>query len=143
MARAVSQATESSSLTTISYGLMVVPVFLCEYHESFSNLFIYKRKMECDNWAAQEQVGSSNSLRPRKLCCPVFPINGSGCCLVTQSCPTFHDPSCNMQGLPVPHHPEFSQVHVHYISNAIQPSYPLQMPSFPALNLFPVSGSLQ
>ena len=137
MARAVSQCHRVQFLTTISYGLMVVPVFLGEYHESFSILFIYKRKMECDNCHAQEQVGSSNPLlRPRKLCCPVFPIKlGQGCCLVTQSCPTFHDPNCNMQGLPVPHHPlEFSQVHVHYISNAIQPSYPL-MPSSPALNL--------
>ena len=44
---------------------------------------------------------------------------------------------CSMPGLPVPHHLlEFAQVHVHSISDAIQPSHPL-MPSSPlALNLF-------
>jgi len=44
---------------------------------------------------------------------------------------------CSVPGLPVPHHLlEFAQVHVHSISDAIQPSHPL-MPSSPlALNLF-------
>ena len=36
---------------------------------------------------------------------------------------------CNMPGLPVPHHlPEFPQVHVHCISDAIQPSHVLMAP---------------
>ena len=44
---------------------------------------------------------------------------------------------CSMPGLPVPHHlPEFAQVHVHCISDAIQPSHPLTHPSPSALNLF-------
>ena len=39
---------------------------------------------------------------------------------------------CSMPGLPVPHHlPEFAQVHVHCISDAIQPSRPLT-PSTPS-----------
>ena len=52
---------------------------------------------------------------------------------------------CSMPGLPVPHHfPEFAQVHVHCISNAIQPSHPLMSSSPSALNLsqhqsFPMS----
>ena len=39
--------------------------------------------------------------------------------------PTLCDPTdCSMLGLPAPHHfPEFSQVHVHWISDAIQPSF--------------------
>ena len=43
---------------------------------------------------------------------------------------------CSMLGLPVPHHHlEFAQVHVHWISDVVQPSHPL-MPSSPsALNL--------
>ena len=51
---------------------------------------------------------------------------------------------CSTLGLPVPHHlPEFAQVHVHCISDAIKTSHPL-MPSFPsALDLsqhhFPMS----
>ena len=36
---------------------------------------------------------------------------------------------CSAPGLPVPHHlPEFAQVHVQWICDAIKPSYPL-MPS--------------
>ena len=39
-------------------------------------------------------------------------------------------------GLPVLHQlPEFTQTHVHWVSDAIQPSYPLSSPSPPALNL--------
>ena len=37
---------------------------------------------------------------------------------------------------PVLHYlPEFAQTHVHWVSDAIQPSYPLSPPSPPALNL--------
>jgi len=51
---------------------------------------------------------------------------------------------CSTPGLPVPHHfLEFAQVHVHYISDAIQPSHPL-MPSSPsALNLSQHQGLFQ
>ena len=40
-----------------------------------------------------------------------------------------------MPGLPVHHHlPEFTQTHVHRVSDAIQPSHPLSSPSPPAPN---------
>ena len=39
-------------------------------------------------------------------------------------------------GLPVYHQlPEFTQTHVHWVSDAIRPSHPLSSPSPPALNL--------
>ena len=39
-------------------------------------------------------------------------------------------------GLPVHHQlPEFTQTHVHWVADAIQPSHPLSSPSPPALNL--------
>ena len=39
-------------------------------------------------------------------------------------------------GLPVHHQlPEFTQTHVHWVGDAIQPSHPLLSPSPPALNL--------
>ena len=42
----------------------------------------------------------------------------------------------SMPGLPVHHQlPEFTQTHVHRVSDAIQPSRPLSSPSPPALNL--------
>ena len=61
---------------------------------------------------------------------------------VPQSCPTLCDPmNCSMPGFPVPHHfPEFAEVHVHWISDAIQPSHPLS-PSSSCPQSFPASGS--
>ena len=57
---------------------------------------------------------------------------------VTQSCLTLCDPmSHSMPGLPVHHQPpESTQIHVHWVGDAIQPSYPLLSPSPPTLNLF-------
>ena len=56
---------------------------------------------------------------------------------VAQSCPILCDPmDCSMPGLPVPYQlPEFTQIHVHRVSDAIQPSYPLSSLSPPAFNL--------
>ena len=56
---------------------------------------------------------------------------------VVQLCLTLCD-SMNHStlGLPVHHQlPEFTQTHVHWVGDAIQPSYPLSPPSPPALNL--------
>ena len=42
---------------------------------------------------------------------------------------------CSTPGLPIHHQlPEFTQIHVHQVSDAIQPSHPLSSPSPPALN---------
>ena len=50
---------------------------------------------------------------------------------VAQSCPTLRDPmNRSTQGLPVPLQlPEFTQTHIHRVSDAIQPSHPLSSPS--------------
>ena len=55
---------------------------------------------------------------------------------VAQSCPTLCDPmNRSMPGLPVHHQLlEFTQTHVHRVSDAIQPSHPLASPSPPAPN---------
>ena len=55
---------------------------------------------------------------------------------VAQSYPTLCDPmNCSRPGLPVHHQlPEFTQTHVHQVSDAIQPSHPLSSPSPPAPN---------
>ena len=43
---------------------------------------------------------------------------------------------CSTPGLPVHHQlSDFTQTHVHWVSDAIQPSHPLSSPSPPALNL--------
>ena len=56
---------------------------------------------------------------------------------VSQSCPTLCNPvDCSMPGLPFHHQlPEFTQTHVHWVSDAIQPSHPLPSPFPPAFNL--------
>ena len=66
---------------------------------------------------------------------------------VVHLCLTLCDPrNPSTPGLPVHHWlPEFTQTHVHWVSDAIQPSHPLSSPSPPAPNpsqhhsLFPLS----
>ena len=56
---------------------------------------------------------------------------------VAQLYPTLCDPvDCSTPGLPVYHQlPEFTQTHVRWVSDAIQPSHPLSSPSPPAFTL--------
>ena len=62
---------------------------------------------------------------------------------VAQSCPTLCDPmNCSTPGLPVHHHlPEFTQTHVHWLRDAIQPSHPRLSPSFSCSQSLPASES--
>ena len=55
---------------------------------------------------------------------------------VAQSCPTLCNPmNRSMPGLPVHHQLlEFTETHVHRVSDAIQSSHPLSSPSPPAPN---------
>ena len=55
---------------------------------------------------------------------------------VAQSCLTHCDPmNRSTPGLPVHQQlPEFTQTHIHRVSDAIQPSHPLSSPSPPAPN---------
>ena len=64
---------------------------------------------------------------------------------VTQPCLTLCDPmNCSTPGLPIYHQlPEFTQIHVHWFSDAIQPSHPLSSPSPPAFKLFQHQGLFQ
>ena len=64
-------------------------------------------------------------------------------CSVTLLCPTLCDPTdCSTPGLPVLHYlPDLAQTHVHWVSDAIQPSHPpsplLLLPSvFPSIRDF-------
>ena len=64
---------------------------------------------------------------------------------VTQSCPTVYSiMDCSTPGLPVHHQlPEFTQTHLHWVSDAIQPSHPLLSPSPPTFNLSQHLGLFQ
>ena len=64
---------------------------------------------------------------------------------VAQSCPTICDfLNHSTPGLPVHQQlPEFAQIHVHRVDEAIQPSHPLLSPSPPAPNLSQDQGLFQ
>ena len=68
------------------------------------------------------------------------------CCLVAKSCPTLCDPmKCSTPGFSILHRIlMFAQIHVHWVSDAIQLSHPVSSPFPPAFNLshhdFPASG---
>ena len=67
---------------------------------------------------------------------------------VAQSCPTLCNPiNRSTPGLPVHNQlPEFTQIHVHRVSDAIQPSHPRSSPSSPSPNpsikVFPTESTL-
>ena len=68
---------------------------------------------------------------------------------VTQSCPTLCVPmNCSTPGLPVHHQlPEFTQTHVHWVGDTIQPSHPLSSPLllpsiFPSIRVFSNESAL-
>ena len=67
------------------------------------------------------------------------------CCSVTKSCLTL----CDLMDYCVPGFlilhclPEFAQTHIHWISDAIQPSHSLSPPSSPALSLSQHEGVFQ
>ena len=64
---------------------------------------------------------------------------------IAQSCPTLCEPrDCSVPGFPVHHQcPEFTQTHVHQVSDAIQSSRPLSSPSPPAFSLSQHQGLFQ
>ena len=71
------------------------------------------------------------------------------CCSVAQSCLTVYDPmKCSIPGFPVLQClQEFAQIHVHWVSDAIQPSHPLPplllLPSvFPSIRVFSSESAL-
>ena len=68
--------------------------------------------------------------------CILFPIFINQFSSVSQLCLTLCNPmNCSTPGLPVHHQLlEFTQTHVHQVSDAIQPSHPLSSPSPPAPN---------
>ena len=72
-------------------------------------------------------------------------VNPSRRCSQSLSRVRLCDPKdCSTPSLPV-HHQflEFTQTHVHWVSNAIQPSHPLSSPSPPTLNLSQHQGLFQ
>ena len=78
------------------------------------------------------------------MCCPlqINQLVSQSVSSVAQLCPTLCGPmNCSIPGFPVHHQlPEFTQTHVHWVSDATQPSHPLSSPSpaliFPSIMVF-------
>ena len=64
-------------------------------------------------------------------------LDSKSCSSVAKSCLTLCDPmDCSTPGFLVLHYlPEFAQIHVHWVGDAIQPCHPLLPPSPPSFNL--------
>ena len=96
------------------------------------NVFTVKK---IQPWASSSATRENTSSFLR-LCC---------CSSVAKPCPTCCEPmDCSTPGFPVLHHlPEPAQIHIHWVSDAIQPSRPLSSPSSPAFNLSQHQGLFQ
>ena len=102
--------------------------FMAESEEELKSLL--KRVKE-----KSEKAGFKLNIQKTKIMAS-GPISSVQFSSVTQSCLTLCDPmNCSTPGLPVHHQLlEFTETHVHRVSDAIQPSHPLSSPSPPAPN---------
>ena len=82
-----------------------------------------------------EKVGLKLNIQNTKIMAS-GPIRSDQIRSVAQSCLTLRNPmNRSTPGLPVHHQlPEYTETHVHRVSDAIQPSHPLSSPSPPAPN---------
>ena len=106
-----------SMISTIFLSIWNVLVYVIVVLRSlFNSSFIWSLFLNFDKWNQA-----------------IFSVQFSS---VAQSCLTLCDPmDCSTPGFPVHHQlPQFIQTHVHWLSDAIQPSHPLSSPSPPALS---------
>ena len=94
-----------------------------------SKYFLHNHQIKFTLWAG-------NFYYPRMIYISILFTISVQFSSVTQSCLTLCDPmNCSTPGLPVHHQlPEFTQINVPRVSDAIQPSHPQSSPSPPAPN---------
>ena len=119
-------------LSGVSSSVMsdsVAPRFLCPWNSPGKNTGVGCHSL-------LQGIFLTQGLNPGFLHCHLSHPESAQFSSVAQSCPTVCDPmNRSTPGLPVHHQfPEFTQIHVHHISDAIQPSDPLSSPSPPAPN---------
>ena len=130
--RQESDTTEQLILSDLTEHLLFArQCFRCQEHDKVPEL------TEWEKLCANHKSDMGSVPRTYKEC---FKLSSSS---VIQSCPTLCDPmNHSTPGLPVHHQlPEFTQTHVHRVSDAIQPSHPLSSPSPPAPKSLPASES--
>jgi len=135
-----SQFINSSHLPFLSWYPYICSLCLCLYF-CFINKFIFTIFLD-STYLYKQMISFSFWLI--SFCLTVWLI--SFCLNIwvqfSQSCLTLCDPmDYSMPGLPVYHQlPEFTHTHVHWVSDAIQPSHPLLSSSPPALNFSQLQG---
>ena len=126
-----------TAIATLKYQwLNLVKVSFCSYHVQCQHhcwsLWLYLSLfLACPSFCLSALFFSKWVLSSNGPSSPSDQIRS-----VAQSCPTLWDPmNRSTPGLPVHHQlPEFTETHVHRVSDAIQPSHPLLSPSPPAPN---------
>ena len=135
----VGKVTESEILDFSGGPVVKTPHFHCKGHgyctqsgsSTSCEMWPKKLKLEIKRWQGHFSVFQ------KQFFLYYYIVNSSvQFSSVAQSCPTLCDPmNRSTPGLPVHHQlPEFTQTHVHQVSDAIQPSHPLSSPSPPAPN---------
>ena len=98
------------------------------------------------SWISVFSILLPNFLRKSFVCLMILSYMSCLYIIVIQLLSYVHscDPmDCSTPGFPVLHSlPEFAEIHVHWASDAIQPSHPPSPPSPPALKSFPAATSL-
>ena len=94
-----------------------------------------------DNWCKFRKLSSGHSFHSNpkeRQCQRLFKFSS----VQSFSCVWSSDPmDCSMPGFPVHHQiPEFTQTHVHWVDDAIQPFHPLSSPSDPTFKLSQYQG---
>ena len=126
--------------TVKAYTMSQAPRSLTIQLQPHPSLIIYQVLTTAQNW---KQELKTHSLQDIQYCCYS----------IAQLCPTLCDPmDCSpcrtptspWTGFPILYYLlEFSQLQVHSVHDAIQPSHPLSSPSPPALNLSRHQGLFQ
>ena len=124
----------------------VSTVSLCFFHEVMGPdamilvfwIQSFKPTFSLPSFTFIKRLFSSSSLSAIRVVSSAYlvPFSSVQFNSVAQSCPTLCDPmNCSTPGLLVHHQlPEFTQTHIHRVSDAIQPSHPLSSPFPPAPN---------
>ena len=99
-------------------------------------IWIISGYLEIQMCSVEENLNCSSLYKTRFVTSSLFALKHHQFSSVSQSCPTLCDSmNCSTPGLPVHQQlPEFTQTHLHRVSDAIQPSHPLSSPSPPAPN---------